>query len=138
MRHLKADVLMLPKLHTIVNVLEFANQEFEVLRAYVNLLIKALEEFSRNRGRKDGSANFVNILSAALRIRQVGIHPHLPNVTQQISNNKESVGTKRKTASKDEEEDSDGEDEFQGISAESTDLEAIKARGAAPPFETPT
>ena len=126
MRHLKADVLTLPKLHTIVNVLEFTNEEFQTMRAYIALLIKALEEFSRNRGKKDGSANFVNVLSALLRIRQVGIHPRLPNATQQISNNKHAVGAKRKTASKDEEEDSDEEDEFQGISAESTDLEAIK------------
>ena len=108
-RHLKADVLELPKLNHDVQKLRMTEEEVEKQEEYRDQLINAFSEA------KTGKGKFVYVLAALTRLRQVSIHPRLPDATMVIGADasKES----------DEDEDVDMEEDEESEDEESEDEE---------------
>jgi len=119
-RHLKNEVFSLPKLTRRTETLTMSTEEHEVLAIWIERLIEA---FNAARAKTD---SFVAVLAVLMRIRQVSIHPDLPNITSTLAARKLMLKAERAEVEMEEEAELDrAAMEEDGISeSESADSES--------------
>jgi SNF2 family DNA or RNA helicase len=112
-RHLKEDVLELPRLVKHTKRLTLNDKEIEQHQRWLANLISVAQLTNAKR------ATFVELLTALMRVRQVGIHPDLPALTMRLAELKAMPRDKSESDSEAESEDGELSDESDESSEES-------------------